>query len=198
MKQGMHTATLMKLGLFALFVTGCSRVPIAPDPSASAPASAPAPGTARAPGPATATPSPATATAPVTATAITAVAPAPAPRVEAPVRHANALRVDRLVVARGVVDREPQGADTLFASGEKRVFAFMEIANPEHAPGDVKVQFVAPDGVAQPAVDVSVGPSERWRTWAFTRHAHAPGTWKAVVRDQRGHVLASTEFDVRG
>jgi hypothetical protein len=30
------------------------------------------------------------------------------------------------------------------------------------------------------------------------RHARAPGTWKAVVRDERGHVLASTEFDVRG
>ncbi len=193
----MHTATLLKLGLVTLLVSGCSRTPIAPDPSSSPRATPPAPANAAAPATPT-TPAAATATAPAAATAITATAPIPAPRVEAPVRHATALRVDRLVVARGVVDREPQGADTLFASDEKRVFAFVEIANPEHAPGDVKVQFVAPDGAAQPPVDVSVGASARWRTWAFTRHAHTPGTWKAIVRDQRGHVLASTEFDVRG
>jgi len=190
----MHTATLMKLGLFALFVSGCSRVPIAPDPSASRAAAPSAP----APAPVAATPAaPAAATASAAATTITAAATAPSPRVEAPVRRATALRIDRLVVARGIVDREPQGEDTMFGSSEKRVFAFLQVANPERAPGDVKVQFVAPDGVPQPAVDVSVGPSTRWRTWAFTRHAHTPGTWKAIVRDERGHVLASTEFDVR-
>jgi hypothetical protein len=177
----MHTSTLMKLGLFALLVSGCSRVPIGPDRVATAPA-----------------PAPATATAPATTTAITATAATPSPRTEAPVRHATALRVDRLVVARGIVDREPQGADTMFGSSEKRVFAFLEVTNPEHAPGEVTVQFIAPDGVARPAVDVSVGPSARWRTWAFTRQARTIGTWKAIVRDERGHVLASTEFDVRG
>jgi hypothetical protein len=33
---------------------------------------------------------------------------------------------------------------------------------------------------------------------AFTRQAHATGTWKAVVRDDSGRVLTSTKFDVRG
>lgn len=180
----MRTATLLKLGLLALFVPACSRTPIAPDPAATtplrtqAPVVAPASTTASSPG-------------------ITDTATTTRPLVDAPVRHASALRVDRLVVARGVVDREPQGTDTIFASDEKRVFAYVEVVNPEHAPGDLELQFIAPDGVAQAPVDVSVGPSPRWRTWAFTRHAHAPGTWKALVRDERGHILASTEFDVR-
>jgi hypothetical protein len=113
-------------------------------------------------------------------------------------RHATALRVDRLVIARGVESREPLGADTVFAADEKRLFAFVEVDNPEHAPGDLRVQFVAPGGATEPPIALSVGDSPRWRTWAFTRHARAPGTWKAVVRDERGHVLASTEFDVRG
>jgi hypothetical protein len=94
--------------------------------------------------------------------------------------------------------REPQGADTIFDAGEKRVFAFVEVDNPERAPGDLRVQFVGPNGDAQPPVELSVGESPRWRTWAFTRRAHAPGTWKAIVRDERGRVLASTEFEVRG
>ena len=189
----MHTVTVLKLGLFALVLSACEQTPIPSDPVARSTADASAPGPAIA-----ASPVPATAPLPTPATAQTAVPPSP--RGEGPVasERATALRVDRLVVARGVVNREPQGADTLFARDEKRVFAFVEIDNPEHAPGDVEVQFVAPDGVAQPAVDVAVGPSPRWRTWAFTRHARTPGTWKAIVRDQRGHLLASTEFQVRG
>jgi hypothetical protein len=101
-------------------------------------------------------------------------------------------------VARGVVNREPLGADTTFAPDEKRLYAFVEVDNPERAPGDVKVQFVEPDGTSEPPVDLAVGESPRWRTWAFTRHVRAPGTWKAIVRDERGHVLASTEFKVAG
>ena len=189
----MTTATtMMKLGLLFLLVPACS------------PAAAPAPSpTPAAPVLATA---PATATTPPMAAAAAPPAPSPADltastahdRAEPPPRRATAFHVDRLVVARGVVDREPQGTDTLFASNERRVFAFVEVDNPEHAAGELKVQFVGPDGTAQPPVDLAVGESPRWRTWAFTRQAHAPGTWKALVRDERGHVLASTEFDVRG
>jgi hypothetical protein len=121
------------------------------------------------------------------------VAPTPTPSP----RHTPALRVDRLILARGVEAREPQGMDTIFAADEKRVFAFVEVDNPERAPGEVTVEFVGPDGRAQPPIALSVGESSRWRTWAFTRRAHAPGTWQALVRDGDGRVLASAQFDVR-
>ncbi|HEY3821678.1 MAG TPA: DUF2914 domain-containing protein [Polyangiaceae bacterium] len=149
---------------------------------------APAPSPSAAPSP---SPSPAP---PLALTPALTPAPVPPPSP----RHATALRVDRLVIARGVESREPLGADTVFAADEKRLFAFVEVDNPEHAPGDLRVQFVGPGGRTQPPIELSVGESPRWRTWAFTRNARAPGTWKAVVRDERGHVLASTEFDVRG
>jgi hypothetical protein len=105
--------------------------------------------------------------------------------------------VERLLVARGIEGREPQGLDTIFGADEKRVYAFVEVDNPERAPGGVTVEFVDPTGHALPPIDLSVGESSRWRTWAFTRRAHAPGTWQAVVRDDGGRVLASTQFDVR-
>jgi hypothetical protein len=117
--------------------------------------------------------------------------------VEAPPAHATALKVDRLVIARGVEAREPVGTDTTFAKDEKRVFAFVELANKEHAPGEVTVQFVDPAGHPHAPVDLSVGDSPRFRTWAFTRQAHTPGTWKALVRDEKGHVLAQTVFEVK-
>jgi hypothetical protein len=189
----MRTASLshLKVGLLLILgAAGCDRA----SPTASG-TPGPVPATASAL-PATALPpATATATAPATATAsasATALASAPAPH------HATALRVDRLVIARGVESREPVGTDTVFASSEKRLFAFVDVDNPEHAPGDLHVQFVGPGGETQPPIELSVGESPRWRTWAFTRHARAPGTWKAVVRDERGHVLASTEFAVRG
>lgn len=180
----MRTVSLLKLGLLVVLASGCSRAtPTASTAVATGPAPAPAPLPAAAPPPAA--PAPVPAPSPVSA-------PAAAPR------HAIALRVDRLVIARGVEAREPLGADTIFAADEKRLFAFVEVDNPEHAPGDLRVQFVGPRGETQPPIELSVGESPRWRTWAFTRHAHAPGTWKAVVKDEAGRVLASTEFDVRG
>ena len=129
---------------------------------------------------------------------MTALPPVPpAVCIEAPAVHAKTLRVDRFVVARGVEAREPVGVDVAFAKDEKRVFAFLEVANAERAPGEVKVQFVDPSGRAQPSVDLPVGDSARFRTWAFTRKAHTPGTWKALVRDENGKVLAETVFEVK-
>jgi hypothetical protein len=105
--------------------------------------------------------------------------------------------VNRLVVARGVEAREPLGVDTTFAKDEKRVFAFVEVANPERAPGEVTVEFLDPAGHVQPPVELTVGDSPRFRTWAFTRRAHTPGEWKALVKDENGHVLAETAFQVK-
>jgi hypothetical protein len=193
----MHTpiaATLLKLGLLALFIPACGRNAVAAhDPTPPAVATPPTTVTATAAAP------PASPAAP-TAAAVTGTAALPSAlsiQVDAlpPARHTN-LRVERLVVARGVVNREPQGTGTLFAADEKRLYAFVEVDNPQHAASDLELQFVDPSGKAQPPVDLAVGESPRWRTWAFTRRAHALGTWKAVVRDDRGHVLASTEFEV--
>jgi hypothetical protein len=38
--------------------------------------------------------------------------------------------------------------------------------------------------------------SSRWRTWAKTQLIDEPGQWAAVLRDERGHELARTPFEV--
>jgi hypothetical protein len=141
--------------------------------------------------------SPSSAVATPTLTAATAAAKA-APLPVHPT--ATKLGVKRLVVARDVKGREPEGASETFIDGEQpRIFAFVEVDNPERAEGEITVSFVPPQGtreVPHGAIALSVGAERRWRTWAFTRTAHAAGEWHAVVKNAHGTVLADKSFVV--
>ena len=79
---------------------------------------------------------------------------------------------------------------------EPRLFAYVDVANPEKAPGEITVEFQPPKGSARGNVSLKVGESERYRTWAFTRLAKDPGQWKAVVKNERGEILAEESFEV--
>ncbi|MEZ4293476.1 MAG: DUF2914 domain-containing protein [Polyangiaceae bacterium] len=110
------------------------------------------------------------------------------------------LRVRRLVVAEGVERgrREPVGAASSFkASDVDKLYAFVEIENPNRADSEVFVTF-EPDGEgpSQGQVTLDVGAAPRWRTWAYTRGVKKAGSWAAVVRSADGTVLARTPFEV--
>ena len=111
-------------------------------------------------------------------------------------KHAQKLSVTRFSVARDVKGREPVDVGTRFDSKEPRLYAFVDVANPEKAPGEITVEFQPPKGSARGNVTLKVGESERYRTWAFTRLARDPGQWKAVVKNERGEVLAEESFEV--
>jgi hypothetical protein len=111
-------------------------------------------------------------------------------------KHAQKLTVTRLAIARDVKGREPVDVGTRFDSKEPRLFAFVDVANPEKAPGEITIEFQPPKGSARGNVSLKVGESERYRTWAFTRLAKDPGQWKAVVKNERGEVLAEESFEV--
>jgi hypothetical protein len=142
------------------------------------------------------------AAAPAAAAPAIAVAPvAPAPVVAAPApiaKSATSLRVKRVVLAEGVADREPVGATSAFHEGATdKVYAFVELENPERLPGEVFVSFQPPEGGAEIGnVRLAVGASPRWRTWAFSRAVKRSGEWTAVVRDAEGRVLAREPFAV--
>ncbi|AGP33651.1 DUF2914 domain-containing protein [Sorangium cellulosum] len=113
-------------------------------------------------------------------------------------RGAAELKVKRLVLAEGVKDREPVAPGTTFRAPEtERLYAFLEIENRGDAEGEVTVAFVPPDGGAPVGnVTLGVGPSPRWRTWAFTRGVRKAGEWTAVVRSETGEELARAPFEV--
>jgi hypothetical protein len=139
---------------------------------------------------------------PAAAAANPAAAPSAAPSTPAPKKAEprtvnESLGVARLVTATGVEKRAPVGASESFVAGEGRVYAFVEVENPTRAAGSITVTFVSPSGVSHGPIELEVGASPRWRTWAYTRAASKPGTWQAVVKNESGKELAKTEFEVR-
>jgi hypothetical protein len=136
----------------------------------------------------------ATAAPAVTQTPVAVATTFAAPKVEAP--KATKLAVKRITIATGVKAHEPDGAsDTVDGKAEK-VYAFVEVDNPQKLPGEITVEFQPPSKKYEGRITLGVGESSRWRTWAFTRQAHETGEWTAIVRDDRGHELGREKFTV--
>ncbi|XYH99045.1 DUF2914 domain-containing protein [Sorangium sp. So ce1128] len=186
---------MMFLALCTVSLAGCGE---RHDARLPAPVAAASPAAAQCPEPA------AIAAATATPPAATVTAPAPTATVagikegKEKAKGAAELKVKRLVVAAGVKDREPVAPGTTFHAPEtERLYAFIEIENRSEVEGEVTVAFVPPDGGAPVGnVTLGVGPSPRWRTWAFTRGARKPGEWTAVVRSETGEELARAPFEV--
>ncbi|HEY8078227.1 MAG TPA: DUF2914 domain-containing protein [Labilithrix sp.] len=104
--------------------------------------------------------------------------------------------VSRLVLAHGIDSHEPQQPSSTFKTHDDRVYAFVELQNPTKAAGKIEVVFEPPQGAALAPITLDFGDSARFRTWAFTRQAHAAGEWGVVVRDDKGRLLAHETFRV--
>jgi hypothetical protein len=105
--------------------------------------------------------------------------------------------VKRLVIARGVENREPIGAAPNFAKSEgKRIYAFVEVGNRSPSASEVSVSFRHKGGQEHGRVPLRVGASPRWRTWAYTDLATEVGAWEAVVRNARGDIIGRQSFTV--
>ena len=108
--------------------------------------------------------------------------------------HAE-LKVSRLVIARGVAGREPVGPGTSFRAQDiERVFVFVDVANDAREEGEIVVAFAPPGGGPAHRVKLAVGAKPRWRTWATTKRARAPGSWTAIVSTASGRELARAGF----
>lgn len=108
-----------------------------------------------------------------------------------------ALKVTRLVMAREIAGREPVGVATSFGAGEnERLFAFVELTNEAREASEIVVALTPPDGGAPVRIKLDVGAGPRWRTWAMTRKARAPGAWSVAVSGGGGAVLARTSFQI--
>ncbi len=142
--------------------------------------------------------------APVTTAAVAPVTTAvkePEPKANAVAAKTDApaakkLSIARIAIARDVKNREPIDVGTRFDSTEPKVFVFLDVHNTEKVPGTLFVEFVSPKAGARGDIELSVGATDHWRTWAFTRLAKEPGTWKARIKNDRGEVIAEESFEV--
>lgn len=109
---------------------------------------------------------------------------------------AKKLSITRIAIAHDVKNREPIDVGTRFDTSEPKVFVFLDVHNTEKVPGTLFVEFVSPKQGARGDIELSVGATDHWRTWAFTRLAKEPGTWKARIKNDRGEVIAEQSFEV--
>lgn len=109
------------------------------------------------------------------------------------------LSVKRLVIAKGVEGREPVSPASTFSRGEaERIYAFVEVGNEDKSPSAITVSFFRDGKPEGGGVELRVGASPRWRTWAYTRLANEPGAWHVVVRGPKGQELARDRFEIVG
>lgn len=108
------------------------------------------------------------------------------------------LRIERLMTASSIADREPAMVSSVFGSGEARVYAFIEASNSSDEDRSLLVHFIGPGGGVSGGVQLEVPASApRWRTWAFTRHAKSPGIWRVEIRDAEGALVGVVPFEVQ-
>lgn len=182
MDLAMHTRFVTSI-IFSVVLAGCaSKAP--PQTSNASPSAKPV-----APVVST-TAAPVATQAPVAAATTTTAAP----KVEQP--KATKLAVKRITIAKGVANHEPKDETDTIDSKNERVYAFVEVDNPQKLPGEITVEFQPPSKKYEGRISLGVGESSRWRTWAFTRQAHEAGEWTAIVRDERGKELAREKFTV--
>jgi hypothetical protein len=124
-----------------------------------------------------------------------AEAPSPERELSGKVTAAPSVNVKRLVVTRGIKEREPLPTESLTVGSP--VFAFVELQNPSDAEKAVVITFEqAKLSVGHVTLSVSA-ETVRWRTWGKTRNITQPGTWTAVVRAKDGRELARQAFEVQ-
>ncbi len=109
----------------------------------------------------------------------------------------DGLSIRRLVTAPAVQHREPVAASSMFGSHEEKVYAFVEAQNESDEPKKLIVHFIGPDDSVTGGIELEVpAKSTRWRTWAFTKHAKAPGLWRVEVRTPDGELVGALPFEV--
>ena len=107
------------------------------------------------------------------------------------------LRVKRLVLAQDVENREPVKPATEFTKKDaSRIFAFVEVGNPDQKDSEIFVSFKPAGGKEGAPIRLRVGASPRWRTWATTQNARSAGTWEVIVRNPRGEIIGKQSFTV--
>jgi DUF2914 family protein len=114
----------------------------------------------------------------------------------APAPAASALTVNVGVVARSIVERQPQDTGATFPADVGQLVCFTVIQGAESgAPTSIHhVWFHGDTQVAD--VELQVGGSP-WRTWSRkTVPADWTGAWRVEIRDASGAVLKRIDFTV--
>lgn len=107
---------------------------------------------------------------------------------------APALEVPDLVLARAVVDREPQNGGTSFPADVGAVYCWTRVTGADAETQVEHVWYYNDQEVARVSLRVAGSP---WRTWSSkTIPSEATGSWRVDVVGPSGAVLKSEAFTI--
>ncbi len=106
--------------------------------------------------------------------------------------EAAEFEVGRLVVARGIEDREPVDIGTRFSTDVEVVYCFLEAVNIKQ---DTTAIFLwLHNGKEVHKTELPLTTGTRWRAWAVKTVHGAEGLWVVELYDGKGNFLDSVEF----
>ena len=106
----------------------------------------------------------------------------------------DSLTVDRMVICKHIVDREPEGAATAFPDTLSRVYCFTHIKGAKQET-QIKHRWYRGDSLmAEVTLPVR---SVSWRTWSSKNLVKGwHGSWRVKVVGPEGAVLRETKFTI--
>lgn len=110
--------------------------------------------------------------------------------------QAQQLDVETIQFGMDVQDRELVGSDTVFASTVGTVYAYTHITGAQDTTQISHAWYYQDEEKARVSLGVR---SSDWRTWSSKRILPSwTGTWRVMVEDADGNVLATGSFEVEG
>jgi|GEM_PF-6983130 len=102
----------------------------------------------------------------------------------------SGLKVEKMVAAAGVTDKEPAGENTAFAAGTTEVYCWMKVSGATEETV-THIWYSGGTKVASIPLKIAHNPMRTWSSkiiWA--------GNWKVEAVDSKGSVLSTVEFTV--
>lgn len=107
------------------------------------------------------------------------------------------LSLNRLELAREIVDREPQDTEAPYLADGERLYVFIDVHNPDGPERELSVVWHHLDREWQHTQTIEAGQSRRWRTWVTHRLSERTvGQWEVEVLGPDGQLLGSLDFVV--
>ena len=109
--------------------------------------------------------------------------------------QAQHVRVTEIKFATSIQNRQPVGADTVFAANVGKVYCFTHLEGAQDTTHISHVWYYKDKEKAN--IDLTVA-SNNWRTWSSKSILQSwTGPWRVMIEDSNGNVLASKSFVIR-
>lgn len=122
--------------------------------------------------------------------------PPDAMEAKAPEVDPQGLVVSRVLLAKKLVERKPEGEGTAFTLADERIYCYIDAKNPKGPERKLTVVWHH-DGKVFHRLSLRVGVGYVWRTWAFLtiRPGHV-GNWRCGVFNEEGQLLKGADFSI--